>query len=62
MRLCFRSTHQLPCPSGAAALAALTLEADRWAGRRVGVAMTSSNVDTDVAAAVLAGGTPAPRG
>lgn len=62
MRLCFRSTHQLPCPSGAAALAALTAESDRWAGKRVGVTMTSSNVDTDVAAAVLAGGTPAPRG
>ena len=62
MRLCFRSTHQLPCPSGAAALAALTAESARWSGRRVGVTMTSSNVDTDVAAAVLAGGTPAPRG
>ena len=61
MRLCFRATHQLPCPSGAAALAALMGESGRWAGARVGVAMTSSNVDTDVAAAVLAGGTPAPR-
>lgn len=62
MRLCFRTTHQLPCPSGAAGLAALMGESERWAGRRVGVAMTSSNVDTDVAAVVLAGGTPAPRG
>jgi threonine dehydratase len=61
MRLCFRTTHQLPCPSGAAALAALTGEAERWRGARVAVTMTSSNVDTDVAAAVLAGRTPAPR-
>ena len=61
MRLCFRTTHQLPCPSGAAALAALTGERERWAGRRVAVIMTSSNVDTDVAAEVLAGGTPSPR-
>lgn len=61
MRLCFRSTHQLPCPSGAAALAALMQEAPDWAGARVGVTMTSSNVDTDVAAAVLAGATPGPR-
>lgn len=61
MRLCFRTTHQLPCPSGAAALAALMGERERWAGKRVAVIMTSSNVDTDVAAEVLAGGTPAPR-
>ena len=61
MRLCFRTTHQLPCPSGAAALAALMGEHERWAGKRVAVIMTSSNVDTDVAAEVLAGGTPAPR-
>lgn len=60
MRLCFRTTHQLPCPSGAAALAALTGESDRWAGTRVAVVMTSSNVDTGVAATVLAGGTPVP--
>ena len=61
MRLCFRTSHQLPCPSGAAALAGLMSECGRWAGGRVGVVMTSSNVDTDVAAAVLAGGTPEPR-
>lgn len=60
MRLCFRTTHQLPCPSGAAALAGLMGEQDRWTGRRVAVVMTSSNVDTDVAAEVLAGGTPFP--
>jgi threonine dehydratase len=61
MRRCFRTTHQLPCPSGAAALAGLVQERERWSGARVGVVMTSSNVDTDVAAAVLAGATPAPR-
>jgi threonine dehydratase len=59
MRLCFRTTHQLPCPSGAAALAALMDERDRWRGHRVAVVMTSSNVDTDVAARVLAGTSPA---
>jgi hypothetical protein len=36
-------------------------EASAGLGARVGVTMTSSNVDTDVAAAVLAGGTPDPR-
>ena len=55
MRLMFRTTHQLPCPSGACALAALTQEKQCWQGRRVGVVMTSSNVDTEVAAAVLSG-------
>ena len=61
MRRCFRTTHQLPCPSGAAALAGLVRDRERWAGARAAVVMTSSNVDTDVAAAVLAGATPAPR-
>jgi threonine dehydratase len=60
MRLMFRTTHQLPCPSGAAALAGLWNERDRWQGRRVAVVLTSSNVDTDAAAAVLNGMTPAP--
>lgn len=60
MRLMFRTTHQLPCPSGACALAALIQEKQHWQGRRVGVVMTSSNVDTDVAAAVLSGTTPSP--
>ena len=60
MRLMFRTTHQLPCPSGACALAALTQEKQCWQGRRVGVVMTSSNVDTEVAAAVLSGVTPPP--
>ena len=58
MRMMFRATHQLPCLSGAAALAALMSERERWRGKRVGVVMTSSNVDTDVAAEVLAGGVP----
>jgi threonine dehydratase len=60
MRLCYRTTHHLPCPSGAIALAALYGERERWQGKRVGAVMTSSNVDTDVAAAVLAGTTPQP--
>lgn len=58
MRVMFRTTHQLPCMSGAASLAALLTEPERWSGKRVGVVMTSSNVDTDVAAVALAGGTP----
>jgi threonine dehydratase len=58
MRLMFRTTHHLPCPSGALPLAGLMSERERWVGKRVGLVMTSSNVDTDVAAVALSGGTP----
>ncbi len=58
MRLCYRTTHHLPCGAGAAALAGLTLERDVQAGRRVGVVLTSSNIDTTKAALVLNGNTP----
>jgi threonine dehydratase len=58
MRLFFRTTHHLPCPSGALPLAGLISERDRWKGKRIGLVMTSSNVDTDVAAIALSGGTP----
>ena len=33
-------------------------EHERWRGRRVGITITSSNIDTAKAAIVLAGGTP----
>ncbi|MBK9178412.1 MAG: threonine dehydratase [Acidimicrobiales bacterium] len=55
MRLAYRCTHHLPCPAGALGLAALMGERDRWRGRRVGVVFTSSNLDTALAARVLAG-------
>jgi threonine dehydratase len=56
----FRTTHQLPCPSGAIALAALSVDREQWKGKRVAVMMTSSNQDTAQAAEVLAGRTPRP--
>ncbi|MGH1503591.1 MAG: threonine dehydratase [Acidimicrobiales bacterium] len=59
MRLAYRATHTLPCGAGSLGLAALTAERDRWVGKRVGVTFTSSNIDTDKAALVLSGGTPA---
>lgn len=58
IRLLFRSTHHLSCGAGAAALAALVAQRDRWHGRRVAVIHTSSNIDTPLAATVLAGHTP----
>ncbi|MEI2816409.1 MAG: pyridoxal-phosphate dependent enzyme [Microthrixaceae bacterium] len=58
IRLLFRSTHHLSCGAGAAALAALVAQRDRWHGRKVAAIHTSSNIDTPLAATVLAGHTP----
>ncbi len=58
MRLLYRSTHHLPEPAGAIAVAALWAERDRQRGRRVGCILTGSNMDTSMAALVLSGQTP----
>jgi threonine dehydratase len=60
MRVMLRTTHQLPEPSGAIALAGLLSERDRVAGRRVATVLTGGNCDADILATVLAGGTPTP--
>lgn len=60
MRVLLRTTHQLPEPSGAIALAGLLSERDRQAGRRVAVVQSGGNCDADILATVLAGRTPTP--
>ena len=60
MRLMFATTHNLPEPAGAIALAGLQSEAERMRGRRVGMIHTGGNVDAAVVAEVMAGGTPKP--
>lgn len=55
MRALFADTHNVAEGAGAAALAGALLQRERWAGRRIGVALTGGNVDTAVFAAVLAG-------
>ncbi len=45
VRLCFKSTHNLVEPGGAAALAALYKERESLAGGRAGAVMTGANVD-----------------
>jgi threonine dehydratase len=60
MRLLLRTTHQLPEPAGAIALAGLMAEQDRAPGSRVGVVLSGGNCDTALLAEVLAGRTPAP--
>ena len=60
MRTLFRVTHNVAEGAGAAALAALTQERARQAGKRVGVILSGGNVDAEVFRAVLAGKMPGP--
>ena len=54
MRALFADTHNVAEGAGAAALAALLQQRDRWAGRRVGLALSGGNVDSTQFAQVLA--------
>ncbi len=60
VRLLWRATHNLAEGAGAAGLAAILKERERLSGRRVGFVLTGGNLDTDLAARLLAGETPAP--
>lgn len=60
MRLMLRTTHQLPEPAGALALAGLMAERDRMAGTRVAVIQSGGNCDASILTEVLAGSTPRP--
>jgi threonine dehydratase len=55
VRLLWRTTHHLAEPAGAIATAALEHDRQRWTGRRVGVVMSGSNMDTEMAHAILSG-------
>jgi threonine dehydratase len=60
IRLLWRTTHNLAEGSGAAALAALMQERDAMAGKRVAFILSGGNIDTGMAAQLLAGETPRP--
>jgi threonine dehydratase len=60
MRLHFRTTHNVPEPAGALALAGLLVEADQARGKRVALIQTGGNIDASTLATVLDGRTPAP--
>jgi threonine dehydratase len=60
MRVMFCSTHHLPEPAGAIALAGLVAEREQQRGKRVAVILTGANMDTAMAAEVLSGATPSP--
>jgi threonine dehydratase len=59
IRLYHAATHNLAEGAGAAPLAALWKERDRYAGKRVGLILSGGNIDMAVLAQVLRGSTPA---
>jgi threonine dehydratase len=60
VRLLFTATHNAAEGAGAAALAALAGEKERWKGRRAAAILTGGNIDRDWYRAVLAGEIPRP--
>jgi threonine dehydratase len=55
VRLMWRTTHHLAEPAGAIATAALQQDKLRWKGQRVGVILSGSSLDTDMAQRILSG-------
>lgn len=60
VRLMFTTTHNIPEPAGAVALAGLLAERDQQQGKRVGITLTGGNMDAPLLATILAGHTPTP--
>jgi threonine dehydratase len=58
MRVLYATTHNVPEPAGALALAGLLAERSRAAGKRVAVIQTGGNADTGLLTRVLTGYTP----
>jgi len=59
IRIYYTTTHNLAEGAGAAPLAALLKEKERYAGKRVGLILSGGNVDMAVFAQILRGETPA---
>ncbi|MGH7246838.1 MAG: threonine dehydratase [Pseudomonadota bacterium] len=59
IRTYFTATHNIAEGAGAAPLAALLQEKDRYAGKRAGLVLTGGNIDTPIMARILLGETPA---
>ncbi len=59
IRIYYTTTHNLAEGAGAAPLAALLKEKDRYAGKRVGLVLSGGNIDMPVLAQILRGETPA---
>lgn len=54
MRVLWRSTHQMPEPSGALALAGLLADTERMPGARAAVIMSGGNCDAELVRRVVA--------
>ncbi len=61
IRVLHEDTHNLAEGAGAAALAGLIGQRQRWLGKRCGIVLCGGNLDRDWAAEVLGGGVPEPR-
>jgi threonine dehydratase len=59
MRIYFDDTHQIAEGAGAAPLAALLQERERFSGRNVGVVLSGGNIERGRLLQVLSGNTPA---
>ncbi len=59
IRIYYTTTHNLAEGAGAAPLAALMKEKNRYAGKRVGLILSGGNIDMPVFAQILRGETPA---
>jgi threonine dehydratase len=59
IRVYYTTTHNLAEGAGAAPLAALLKERDRYAGKRAGLILSGGNIDMPVFAQILRGETPA---
>lgn len=59
-RRLFTATHNLAEGAGAAALAALRAERERWSGAKAAVILSGGNIDREWFHTILAGGTPCP--
>ena len=59
IRIYYATTHNLAEGAGAAPLAALLREKDRYAGKRVGLVLSGGNIDMPVFAQIMRGETPA---
>jgi threonine dehydratase len=59
IRILYATTHNLAEGAGAAPLAALLKDKDRYAGKRAGLILTGGNIDMPVLAQILRGETPA---
>ncbi len=58
IRIYFATTHNVAEGAGAAPLAALIKERDRYAGKRVGLILSGGNIDMPIYASILSGQTP----